>query len=221
MLLRCSSLLVILAAFVGQTGCCGTPWGGCWPNGKNWCGSQCCGCVWHEWFSFPPPCCDPCDDCGCFTGHRLNDDLYSHGNDYANYGGTQPQPTRAEPIQRPAPARGTQPYTPRKAQPYSPRDSEPYTLPGPSDDMPIDPSTDRRRGYRGQRMSYSGQRMSYNAPLPAQEAMPARTPVPAKNRRLQATRLTDYGRAAYDDMVDSQQPSRTLEKPPRTRLFSR
>ena len=61
------NLYVVLFAVVlsSQTGChCG----GCWPCGKNWCGSQCGEVFWNEWFSLPPDCCDPCSNCGAFQG---------------------------------------------------------------------------------------------------------------------------------------------------------
>ena len=61
------NLYAVLFAVVlsSQTGChCG----GCWPCGKNWCGSQCGEVFWNEWFSLPPDCCDPCSNCGAFQG---------------------------------------------------------------------------------------------------------------------------------------------------------
>jgi len=33
------------------------------------CGSGCGGVYWNEWISDPPDCCDPCNDCGQWTGH--------------------------------------------------------------------------------------------------------------------------------------------------------
>ena len=48
-----------------QSGCC---CGGIWPCGKNYCGSQCGQLYWHEWFSIPPNCCDPCTCCGNHAG---------------------------------------------------------------------------------------------------------------------------------------------------------
>lgn len=32
------------------------------------CGSGCGQLVWDEWIDNPPDCCDPCDDCGNWTG---------------------------------------------------------------------------------------------------------------------------------------------------------
>jgi hypothetical protein len=62
-------LWLLLAAVVlaSQTGCC---CGGCWPCGKNYCGSQCGQLFWHEWFSIPPTCCEPCNCCGEFLGPK-------------------------------------------------------------------------------------------------------------------------------------------------------
>ncbi len=63
-------LLGVLLA--GQSGCCCFNWDfGHGPAGplwtRTWCGPQCGGVVWSEWFSFPPLCDDPCDCCGEFA----------------------------------------------------------------------------------------------------------------------------------------------------------
>jgi hypothetical protein len=65
MSLRIGYLALIAAALLSQAGCCCTD---CWPCGKTWCGPQCGQVFWHEWFSHPPECCDPCDKCGNYTG---------------------------------------------------------------------------------------------------------------------------------------------------------
>ena len=52
--------------------CCRTV--GCGGGIKQWLhnkGTHCRGCgdiYWGEWISDPPDCCDPCDQCGSFTG---------------------------------------------------------------------------------------------------------------------------------------------------------
>lgn len=196
----------MLAALVlaGLSGCCcgdpcGEPWGGCYPCGKNWCGSQ-CGCLfWHEWFSLPPQCCDPCDQCGNFIGPRLNDGLYSHGNDYqgwcehrhgqtAHYQAEEVQgvPQPAEPI----PAE--QPYDPRAVEESYPSGAQPMR--------------NRPRAARG---GY-GRQASYEEPLPQAARRP---PQVDASRRL----FSSMGQSQFE----SRGPSRTLAKPSRTRLFSR
>ncbi len=55
---------------------CGTccPTVGCGGGIKGWLYNQATGCkgcgdiYWGEWISDPPDCCDPCDQCGGFTG---------------------------------------------------------------------------------------------------------------------------------------------------------
>jgi hypothetical protein len=188
-------------AVAGLSGCCCEPWGGCYPCGNNWCGPSCGELFWCEWFSIPPQCCDPCDECGNFIGPRLNDGLYSHGNDYQGWCEHRhahhvQQPTVAEPVQG-------APSQPSPAPPGSP-DPEPYTLPGPDADAPEEmPLESSMRVGRG---DYA-QRVSYEAPQRRRQV------APAPERRL----LT----AIRQPMVDSRAPSRTLAKPPRTRLFSR
>jgi hypothetical protein len=39
-------------------------------TGDTWCGRSCGERYWGEWFSDPVDCCDPCDQCGNFTGVR-------------------------------------------------------------------------------------------------------------------------------------------------------
>ncbi len=193
MLRRCTNLLLTVLVVSALSGCCMEPWGGCWPCGMNWCGSQCGPKIWHEWCSLPPQCCDPCDDCGCYIGPKLNDSLYSHGNDYGRYARRQPETVEGVPAQEAVP-------TPA-AEPYSPRDIEPYT-PGPvrEDEMPADPSAKQQKAVR---------RTSYDPP-PSFENM-RNYPMPARTS----------GRNGYRGPVDSRHASRTLAKPPRTRLFSR
>jgi hypothetical protein len=178
----------------GQMGCCCTPWGGCWPCGKNWCGPQCGEKYCCEWFDDPPACCDPCDECGCFIGPRLNDGLYSHGNDYIGYGKRYPEQVQGEPVGRSSPAPA--------AAPAAPAEPEPYTLPGPSDDMPVDSSSGVTYDEFGQRVSYDSR--------PARRRGPVYDEPPPRDAR-----------AYYRQPVDSRQASRKLAKPPRTRLFSR
>jgi hypothetical protein len=52
----------------GPCGCgpCGGIFGGC--LGLLTCGSGCSEMYWGEWASDPPACCDPCDNCGNWTG---------------------------------------------------------------------------------------------------------------------------------------------------------
>jgi hypothetical protein len=205
MLARCSCLAFVAVLAAGLSGCCSQPWGGCYPCGKNFCDSQCGGLIWHYWFSLPPPCCDPCDGCGHFTGHRLNDGLYSHGNDYhgwcekrdahfANYEQVQGEPVQGELIDEPTAAPAQEPY-------YS-DEPEPYPEPGAAEDIPFDSSNRVRRD-------------GYSRPVSHAEAAPGRrrSAQNAPNRRLTS--------AMYQATVDSRGPSRKLARPPRTRLFSR
>jgi hypothetical protein len=169
-------------------GCCCEPWGGCWPCGDNWCGPQCGQKICHEWCSFPPPCCDPCDDCGCYTGPRLNDSLYSHGNDYGRHARRQPEAIQGERVPDAAP-----PSEPTPAE-------EPYVpSPSPVDEMPLDtPGTSYHE---------SGSRFSDDPP-------------PSPRFRSQGT-VPSMAARHHRGMVDSPHASRTLARPPRTRLFSR
>ncbi len=207
MLVRRSYVALLAVGLAGLAGCCHQPWGGCYPCGKNWCGSQCGGLFWNEWFSIPPPCCDPCDECGHYVGPRLNDGLYSHGNDYEGWcehrhryphypvQAQPPEPVVAIPADEPEPA----------AEPYTPSELEPYTLPGPEDDMPaempFDSSTGVRRDHRSRLVSHG--------------AAPHRGRPPYRVSRAPRAPDMVYG------PVDSRGPSRTLARPPRTRLFSR
>ena len=142
-----------------------------------------------------------------FVGPRLNDGLYSHGNDYQGWcehrhahhmsgpaGAAMAAPTPAVEAS-PAPAE----------EPYSPSEPEPYTLPGPGDDMPseipYDSSTRMHRDHAGRRVSYE------EAPKPKRRAAFQAGGPRSLHGMLQAP-------------VDSRGPSRTLAKPPRTRLFS-
>ena len=56
--------------------CCKTV--GCGGGIKQWLRNQATGCkgcgdvYWGEWISDPPDCCDPCDQCGGFTGSGGN-----------------------------------------------------------------------------------------------------------------------------------------------------
>jgi hypothetical protein len=204
MLVRIAFLALIMASALAQTGCCGTPWGGCWPCGKNWCESSCGEVFWSEWFSIPPECCDQCDDCGYFTGKKRPDNLYSHGNDYhgwcekrqahgmhyTDYAEPIPAGRVSEPTPAPAPSQG---------EPYSPSEAAPEPMPGPVEDMP----TTRRMP-----------RDKYGRPISYNQAAP----------RGQQRLIEQASRAWYADEageVDSRPPTRTLAKPPRTRLFSR
>jgi hypothetical protein len=68
MSLRNAFLALMAGLLVSQAGC--TTFHSCWPCGDTWCGSQCGQCIWSEWFSLPPTCCDPCNCCGEFTESR-------------------------------------------------------------------------------------------------------------------------------------------------------
>ncbi len=200
MLARCACVAFLALVAAGLSGCCSEPWGGCYPCGKNFCGPQCGQLIWHYWFSLPPQCCDPCDGCGNFIGPRLNDGLYSHGNDYhgwcekrdahfANYETYEGEEVQGELITEPTPAEPEEPY-------YS---EEPDVL----EDLPFDGSTRVRRhqGY--------GRPVSHNEPVPprrhgAQRGAPRRLFSPSSA-----------------PPVDSRPPNRKLARPPRTRLFSR
>ncbi len=217
MLVRIAFLTLVTMASLAQSGCCGAPWGGCWPCGKNWCGDSCGEVFWHEWFSIPPECCDQCDDCGCFTGKTRPDNLYSHGNDYHGWCENRQahsmrysdyaEPIQAGPMSQPTPA-----AEPSQSEPYySPGEAAPEPMPGPVEDMPTTRRPPRERysrppSYQGRSTSYRGQTMTYNQRA-SYEAPPA-----SSNRLSQAM---------FREQVDSPPPTRTLAKPPRTRLFSR
>jgi hypothetical protein len=195
----CLAWMTGLAAVLSGCCCgpgygCGEPWGGCYPCGKNYCAPSCGELFWSEWFSIPPECCDPCDDCGGFVGPRLNDALYSHGNDYhgwcekrdAHRHRVQQSQYQAEEIQgeidpAPTPAPAAEPY---------------YENSGPMT---------RRVPSRG---SHPVRRTSYQEPMPKNSRMAPRP---------QAQRLFS---PAPQRPVDSYPSSRTLARPPRTRLFS-
>jgi hypothetical protein len=158
--------LASLAAMIlaAQLGCCG----GCWPCGKNWCGSQCGEVYWHEWFSLPPDCCDPCTHSGAFCGPNnrfLRRGVFAaHGGavgPYYDQGETNGDNMRAapagEPMRQSAPG-------PTEARP--PVGSGPMTDRFPSDDEfrtseelpPAESSSDS--GYRyddGRRVAYDEQ----------------------------------------------------------------
>ena len=207
MLARCSYVALVAIGFAGLAGCCCDPWGGCYPCGKNWCGPQCGELFWNEWFSIPPACCDPCDECGCYIGPRLNDGLYSHGNDYhgwCEHRHSRPhypvaahaaEPVVAEPADEAEPA----------AEPTAPSETEPYTLPGPEDAlpsaMPPDASTGVRRAHGSRWVSHA--------------AAPSRGRPDGRMHRRPGERPSMFGQ------FDSRAPSRKLARPPRTRLFSR
>ena len=113
---RCVTTCLALAALAlfSQSGCCELNCRECWPCGKDWCGSQCGELFWHEWFSIPPYCCDPCDQCGDFDGPRRNDALYSHGNDYIGYcdrtRGHRAETVQGRPVMQSAPTPAAEPY---------------------------------------------------------------------------------------------------------------
>lgn len=164
MLVRRSYVALLAVCAASLTGCCCNPGGGCYPCGPNWCGPQCGRQVWSEWFSLPPVCCDPCNECSQYIGPRLNDDLYSHGNDYhgwCEHRHSRPHypvsPKAAEPVVA-EPAEQAPGETEPATEPYTPGESEPYTLPGPEDDMPseipFDTSTGMRRQYGSRMVSY-------------------------------------------------------------------
>ncbi len=202
------------AIAAGLTGCCCEPWGGCYPNGNNWCGSCCGESMWHEWFSIPPECCDPCDCCGSFIGPRLNDGLYSHGNDYhgwcekrdagKSYVGLDDVPGQPNQF-HPAPGEDPAP-TPAE---------EPYYEEG-VDEMTYQHSP--RSKYPARRLSYDQQQAS-RGPRAAQRPPMQRSPMQhaPSMQRPQTQRLFS---ALSQPQVDSRGPSRTLARPQRARLFS-
>lgn len=59
-------LLGVALLLAVQSGCC------CGSGGETYCGSQCGQLFWHEWFSIPPNCCDPCSCCGNNVGPKNN-----------------------------------------------------------------------------------------------------------------------------------------------------
>ena len=144
---------------VAQVGCCG----GCWPCGKNWCGRQCGEVFCHEWFSLPPDCCDPCNNCGSFCGPN---NRFLRRGVFTKYGGAvgpyYDQGYTPTETMRPAPANQSAPRpapTPTEAAP-------PVSDRFPSEDEfrtgeelpPIDSSSDvgYDDGY-GQRVAYDRQ----------------------------------------------------------------
>ena len=195
MLVRCSYVALLA---LGLAGCAHQPWGGCYPCGKNWCGSQCGELYWNEWVSIPPQCSDPCDECGNYIGPRLNDGLYSHGNDYHGWCEHRHRHPRY-PV-------AAQPAEPVVAEPVGQGEPAPYTLPGPEDDMPSELPFD----------SSTGLRRDHGSRLVSHRAAPHRGRPPYQvSSRAPRSRDMVYGQ------VDSRRPSRTLARPPRTRLFSR
>lgn len=226
MLVRRSFVASLALAAASLAGCCCEPWGGCYPCGPNWCGPQCGPLYWNEWYSLPPACCDPCNECSQYIGPRRNDDLYSHGNDYHGWcehrhshphypvGPHTAEPVMAEPVpQETAPA----------PEPYTPGEPEPYTLPGPEEDMPselFDSSTGMHRDRGSRMVSYGAapERRSRSSQYgrPPQYSRPPQ-------RGLAPQRLSDVfsSQPMSARPVDSRGPSRKLARPPRTRLFSR
>ncbi|MEX2113034.1 MAG: hypothetical protein WD845_07595 [Pirellulales bacterium] len=209
MLARCLSLTGMAVVAATLSGCCCEPWGGCYPNGMNWCGPSCGEKYWHEWFSLPPECCDPCDECGGYIGPRLNDGLYSHGNDYqgwcerrdahrhAHYNAMPAEPIQGDPSPAPAPAPVDQPYYENGV-----------------DEMSYDAPP--RSKYPGRRMSY--QQPAPRGPRTAQRPSMQRPPAPRPStQRPHTERLFS---SLTEGPVDSHPASRTLARPPRTRLFS-
>src|SRR2546430_8833887 len=82
MSLRFCYLALVAVTLATEAGCC-CCCDDCWPNGKTWCGPHCGQFWWHEWFSHPPECCDPCDDCGNYCGP-------THSSGYPGYGPGNP-----------------------------------------------------------------------------------------------------------------------------------
>jgi hypothetical protein len=190
--------LMAIALASGQGCCCLL----CWPYGKTWCGSQCGDLIWNEWFSLPPDCCDPCNNCGAFTGPNnrfLRRGVYSvhsvwdvadgypgySGGGYGGYfddpylGGYNQGsggPSRPEPIQSRPPAQ-SQPLPTPEAMPLDELPS--VEEPGPSEELPLsEPSA--------------------------------------------ALTYDEFGRViSYDEPIDSRPASRTLGRPPQSRVLHR
>jgi hypothetical protein len=65
-----ASLVVCLLLAVASSGCC------CFDQtlgkicGKKFRCHDCGERYWNEWYSDPPDCCDPCNDCGTFVGPK-------------------------------------------------------------------------------------------------------------------------------------------------------
>jgi hypothetical protein len=140
MSLRWSYLALIALVLASEAGCCCC--GDCGSGGERWCGSQCGEVFWNEWFSIPPNCCDPCDDCGGFVGPK-RDSTYSDGRRTAS---RQPEPVQGRPVQA----------EPDQAEPdqAEPLPEQPYTAPGPSDEMPEEPTAGVMHDEFGQAVSY-------------------------------------------------------------------
>lgn len=152
---NCMGLLlgVLLAC---QTGCCSLhcldfghgPAGPLWT--RTWCGPQCGEIFWSEWFSCPPLCCDPCNDCGDFT---CSDNPYVlNGPTESMYGPIYDDGVRAPGSKKyaaPRTAPGPQP-TPARA----PQADEPTIAP-PVEELPsLEPTTSYGRKRAGRQVSY-------------------------------------------------------------------
>lgn len=166
---RSFHLALIAIVLASSTGCCHT----CWPCGDTWCDSQCGQFFWHEWFSFPPDCCEPCDCCGDFVGSRNPwvrrgpppmgrpngyGDGYGESYGYAEQNGSGQQfgPADGEMIYSQPPRMQPTPYRqprmqPTPAQPprMQPTPAQPRMQPGPGDEMPL-PGPSAKRYYRNE-----------------------------------------------------------------------
>ena len=73
-MLKRSLFLALVALLVaGNSGCCLFNCVRCLNRkicAKAYCCDQCGERYWSEWFNDPPECCDPCNDCGAYTGDR-------------------------------------------------------------------------------------------------------------------------------------------------------
>jgi hypothetical protein len=64
---RAALLLIVVVSLAAGQGCCHSRCG----DGPFARCARCQGCgemYWGDWFEAPPPCCDPCDQCGNWVG---------------------------------------------------------------------------------------------------------------------------------------------------------
>jgi hypothetical protein len=124
--LRWIYLLGIAVLLASEAGCCCC----CGPIAeRTWCGCQCGEVWWHEWFSHPPDCCEPCNNCGRFT--RSQNPYVESGPSRASQGFAYSGPARRGPAEVVPP--GTKyDWAPLEPTPSEPMPSEELPLPGPS-----------------------------------------------------------------------------------------
>ncbi len=93
---------------------------------ETWCGGGCGERYWGDWYGDPPDCCDPCDQCGNYTGRGAATTEYlPQGEMMESPGGSGPEsagcatcgqsPRPAGPVARTAPGNpyGKSVYAPR------------------------------------------------------------------------------------------------------------